>query len=127
MQQKLFHESIYDAMRDIVIGTGGMKAVGVDLWPSLSADKAGRDLADCLNPDNARTLDPVEMLWLLKRGRDAGIHTGMSFIARELAYAEPVPVDPETEKERLMREFIRESKASQARFARLEALIAKAA
>lgn len=127
MQQRLFHESIYDALRDIVTATGGYKKVGSDLWPSLAADKAGRDLSDCLNADNARTLDPVELLWMLKRGRDAGIHTGMAYLARELAYADPVPVDPESEKERLMREFVQESRESQARLARIEALISRSA
>ena len=105
-QHRLFHESIYDALRDIVVATGGYKKVGSDLWPSLSADKAGRDLNDCLNPDNARKLDPVELIWLLKRGRDAGVHVGMAYLCQDLAYAAPQPIDPETEIQKLQREFI---------------------
>lgn len=106
MQQKLFHDSVYDALRDVVNGTGGYKKVGSDMWPSLSADKAGRDLNDCLNADNHRKLDPVELMWLMKRGRDAGIHTVMAYLCQELAYAPPETIDPETEIQKLQREFI---------------------
>lgn len=127
MQAKLFHDSIYDALRAIVEGTGGFKKVGVELWPKLPADKAGRDLSDCLNASNARTLDPMEMIWLLRRGREHDIHTGMAYLCQELHYEAPKPVDPESEKERLLREVMNELRESRARQTRLEALLEKAA
>ena len=106
-QQPLFCESLYEALQAAVMGCGGYKKVGAELWPSLPVDRAGRDLSDCLNPDNARKLSLDELMSLLGRARREGIHTAAAFVMRDAGYADPVPVDPETEKERLQREFIR--------------------
>lgn len=48
---------------------------------------------------------------ILRMGHQAGCHAGMVFIARELGYADPVPVEPEDEVARLQRDFIEASKA----------------
>jgi hypothetical protein len=34
MQQALFHESIQDALREVIRAAGGSKIVGCELWPS---------------------------------------------------------------------------------------------
>lgn len=110
-QPALFHESINDALRDIVKHLGGVKKVGSDMRPDLTIDNAGRWLADCLNDDRREKLSPDQVLYLLKRGREIGSHGAMAFIASECGYAAPQPIEPEDEKAALMRQYIEMGKA----------------
>lgn len=105
-QQELFVETIYEALDAIVKGTGGLKKVGSELWPSMATDKAGRELADCLNPSHVRKLDLEEVMWLLRRGRECNVHVGINFISESCGYAAPTPIDHESEKQKLQREFV---------------------
>ena len=106
MQQPLFVDSIYEALQQTVMGIGGMKRVGAMLWPALPVDRAGRELADCLNQENARKLSLDEIEAIFRVGRESNVHIGMSFLAERCGYARPTPIDPETEKQRLQREFV---------------------
>lgn len=106
MQEELFHEDLNAALSHVIAGLGGMKRVGVELWPTQSADQAGRKLANCLNPDHAQHLHPADVIWILAEGRRQGIHSGMAFITRECGYADPQPVEPEDEAAKLQRQFI---------------------
>lgn len=106
MQEELFHEDIYAALSHVISAIGGAKHVGVELWPSLSADKAGRKVADCLNSDRAQQFHPDELVWILSEARKKGVHSAMAFITTECGYADPTPVEPEDEAAKLQREFI---------------------
>lgn len=125
-QQPLFCESLYEALQALVMGCGGYKRLGAELWPALSVDRAGRDLSDCLNPDNSRKLSVDELAHLLRVGRVNGIHTAAAYILRDCGYADPVPVDPETEKEKLQREFIQMGQTMQRLGARISELSERA-
>lgn len=105
-QVPLFVDSVYEGFDALVLGCGGYKKVAAILWPTLPVDRAARDLADCLNPDNARKLSLDEVMLLLQLGRSQGVHIAAAFINERAGYAPPVPVDPETEKQRLQREFV---------------------
>lgn len=111
IQESLFHESIYDALRAIVERAGGAKNTGMRLRPSKSADEAGRWLLDCLNPSRAERLSPEDLLHLLRIGRDVGYHGAMTYLAGEAGYRAE-PVEPEDERARLQREFVEAVKAS---------------
>lgn len=106
MTAALFHESLSDALRECVQVCGGYKAVGRTLWPEKDADVAGRHLADCLNDTKREKLSPEQVLLVLRLAREKGCHAGMNFIARDLGYADPQPVEPEDERAKLQREFI---------------------
>lgn len=106
IQTALFHEDIYDALWDVVKYLGGAKRVGHDMEPKKSPEQAGRWLANCLDKSRAEKLDPEQVLYLLRRGREEGCHIAMAYINRECCYAEPVPVAPEDEKARLQREYV---------------------
>lgn len=105
-QPALFHESINDALRDLVAALGGAKAVGARMRPELPADHAGRWLADCLNDGRREHLSPAQVVWLLREGRAAGHHHAMHWLAGEVGYAAPPPVEPEDERIRLQREYV---------------------
>lgn len=105
-QTTLFVESIEEALRDCVNALKGPKNVGVMLWPELSADRAGRDLADCLQPDAARKLSLDQIELLIRAARAQSCHAPLTYLCQANSYAAPVAVDPETEVQRLQREFI---------------------
>jgi hypothetical protein len=110
MNASLFHESLADALRECIAVCGGLKAVGKVLWPEKDCDIAGRLLADCLNEAKREKLSPEQVLLLLRSAREKGCHAGMAFIARDLGYADPQPIEPEDERAKLQREFIESTK-----------------
>ena len=120
-QEPLFFDSIYEAMKSIVIRGGGNKVVGCKLRPSKSPDAAGRWLADCLNPHREERLDPEDFIALLRIGRELGHHAAMNYIAGEAGY-QALPVEPEDEKARLQRECVESVKALGVLVAKLERL-----
>lgn len=121
-QQALFHEDIWQALRDCVSALGGSKKVGLLLRPEIDAQTAGRWLLDCLNPERKEKLCVEQMMLVLREARKVGCHAGIAFIARDAGYADPQPLNPEDEAAQLKREFIASVKASQAIAARLERL-----
>lgn len=111
MQEELFHEDVNAALSHAISALGGNKAVGSDLWPSLSADQAGKKLSTCLNTEHAQHLKPDELIWILGAARKVGVHSAMAYITTECGYADPSPVEPEDEAAELQREFIRAQEA----------------
>lgn len=110
-QESLFYESLYDALKEVVRVAGGAKHVGSLLWPSKTADAAGRLLLDCLNEDRPAKLSPEDVLFLLRLGRERSCHAAMNYLTRESGYSDPAPIEPEDERARLQREFIEAQKA----------------
>lgn len=109
-QSALFHETINDALRELVASMGGTKAVGARMRPELPADHAGRWLNDCLNEARREHLTPEQLLWLLAEGRKSGSHAAITWIAGECGYSTPQPVEPDDERARLQREYIEAAK-----------------
>lgn len=110
-QHALFHESINDALKDVVRELGGLKSVAARMRPELSVDAAGRWLADCLNADRREHLTPEQTVWPLAAGRQAGAHMAINYIAAECGYSTPSPIEPEDERAKLQREYIEAAKA----------------
>ena len=106
MQTQLFYEAYEDAIRDTVMGLGGMKVVGNLLWPALPADDAGRKLAHCLNNEKRDKLSPGELQLIRREARRAGVHILAHYEARDAGYTTPQPVCPVDEAAQLQKEFI---------------------
>lgn len=122
MNPSLFHESLADALRECIVSCGGMKAVGTLLWPEKEADTAGRRLSDCLNDSKPEKLAPEQVLLILRLAREKGCHAGMVYIARDLGYADPQPIEPEDEKAKLQREYIEAARSMSKLAQRIERL-----
>ncbi len=105
MQTGLFHESLEDALAEIVGMCGGRKAFAAAMWESKSARDAHNKLDACLNRERPEKFDLDEVLYILRAGRAAGCHSAMAFIANACGYTEPQPVNPEDERAKLQREF----------------------
>lgn len=116
-------ESLNDALIACIKAAGGSKQVGPLLWPEKAPDSAQRALLDCLNEDRPAKLSPEQVLLILRLAGAKGYHDGMNFIAADLGYGTPVPIEPRDEVADLMREF----NASVERQAALAEKIQKAA
>lgn len=121
-QPALFVESLNDALRDAVRACGGAKVVATKLWPEKTPDAAARLLADCLNEHRSERLTPDQLMLVARLARERGCHVVMQYMCAELAYAAPVPVEPETELAGLLREYLSTRKASDKLEQRIEKL-----
>lgn len=122
MQYGLIHESINDALHEVVQATGGAKKVGAMLWPELPIDQAAGRVRDCLNHDRREKFSPEQVVLIGRMGREVGCHAVATYFARECGYADPTPIEPEDEIARLQREFVEATKALGAMAARIEAV-----
>lgn len=120
-QQPLFCEDIYEALRTIGQAYGGSKKIGSLLWPDKPIDKASELWANCLNRTRPEKLDPEQLMLVLKVGRDIDCHAGIEFISGECNYKYEV-IEPEDEKARLQREYIKAVKKLSKLSSKLEGL-----
>ncbi|RYF58462.1 MAG: hypothetical protein EOO27_12495 [Comamonadaceae bacterium] len=115
-------ESLSEALVECIRACGGSKQVGPLLWPEKAPDAAQRLLLDCLNEDRPAKLSPEQLLLVLRLARQRGHHGGINYIAGELGYGTPVPIEPRDEIADLQRQYI-ETARSMARMAdRIEKL-----
>lgn len=98
-------ESLNDALIACVKACGGSKQVGPLLWPEKTPDSAQRLLLDCLNEERPAKLSPEQLLLVLRMARAKGYHGGIEYIATDLGYTEPSPIEPRDEVSELMRAF----------------------
>lgn len=110
-QSFLFHESLADALKEVISVAGGTKSVAAKLWPEKTPDAAQRTLLDCLNENRPEKLSPEQVLFLMRLGREIGCHAAINYISRDAGYSDPQPIEPEDEKAKLMREFVAAQKA----------------
>jgi hypothetical protein len=98
-------ESLNQVLIDCVKAAGGSAVVGAKIFPEKAPLGAQRTLLDCLSEDRPAKLSPEQVLLVLRLAREKGYHEGMNFIAADLGYGTPVPIEPRDEVADLMREF----------------------
>ena len=122
-QSALFHERIEDALDEVIRNIGGRKAVAAIFWP----DKAQRDqhnsIDHCLDPKRREKFSPTQVLFIAKKGREAGCHALINYINSECGYAPAQPIEPEDELAALQRNFIESVKAQSRMADRIETLL----
>lgn len=114
--------TINDALIDCVKAYGGSKCVGPLLWPETTPDAAQRKLLDCLNEDRPQRLTPGQAVLVMRLARAKGCHEGIEALARELGYAQPVPITPRDEQAELQRQFIESTRLQAELVERMERL-----
>ncbi len=97
------YENVNEVLIDCVKACGGSKVVGIALWPAKGVEAAQRNLLACLNADRNEKLSPDEVLLIARMAREKGCHLYMEFLAADLGYTVPAPVDPEDELAELLR------------------------
>lgn len=99
MQSALFHERIEDAIDEVIRVCGGRKKFASEMWPDKPQRDAHNLLDACLNPDRREKLAPTQLLYIARRGQEAGCHALMQYIAQDCGYeARPVARDEEVDR-----------------------------
>lgn len=107
-------ETFHEALIECIKAAGGTKVIAAQLWPAKAArnlDDARRYLTACLDPERAEKLSLDELLMVLRAAREKGCHVGLEFLAAELGYAPPQPIQPQDEADHLRRQFIQSTHA----------------
>lgn len=112
----LWVESIEEAIAEVSRACGGRKKLATEMWPSLPPREAHNRFDACCNPERREQFHPTDILYIARRGREAGCHALMFFIARDTGYTDPAPAEPEDELKTLLREYL----ASRKREGKLE-------
>ncbi len=99
------HEHLADALAAAVQHLGGAKAAGVQIWPDLPADAAGRRLRDVLNPDRAEKLSLDQLVLLIRLGAAQGCHAPMQWLAQAVGYESVRPMNQDAERAALRRQM----------------------
>lgn len=121
-QESLWHDTWEDALRAVVSALGGPKKVANALWPSKAITEGARYLNHCLDPERPEKLGLDELVWILREGGRANVHTGMAFLTAATGYEDTRPKNPETERDKLQREFIASVQSQQRLLKQMEAL-----
>lgn len=116
-QDTLFHEDFREALKHVINAMGGPKKVGSEINPALTPDRARSWLSNCLDENRAEKLDLEQVVMILAMARKAGVHSAFAFLAGECGYEAPRTVEPEDERDALMRQFIKATE-TQAQIAR---------
>lgn len=121
MQSALFHERIEDALDEVIRVCGGRKKFACDLWPDKPARDAHNLLDACLNPERRERFSPSQVLFIARRGHEAGCHAFMSYFAQECGY-EAKPITKAEEVDRLTTVVEQSTKTLASALATLERL-----
>lgn len=121
-QDQLFYDRIEDAIDEVIRATGGRKKIAVELWPAKPARDAHNRLDACLNHERPEKLAPHELVFVAKKGREAGCHALMHYLADECGYDRPKPRNRLQEKASLQEEFIKHVRVMERISKRIESL-----
>ena len=103
---QLFHETLNDALREVLAACGGAKQVAAKLWPEKTMDTAHKQLLDCMNEARDARLDPDHLRMVLRMGRAVGCHAATNWLLRDVGYEDARPIEPEDQKAALQRDYI---------------------
>lgn len=126
-QQTLWHDTPEEALRALVDGLGGPKAVGAQLFPEKTMEDARRTVLKWCDAERNDKPSLEQLLFLLKKGREQGCHVFAAFLMSQAGYAEPTPVEPRDEAAELQRAFIRSVAEQKALLERLQRVQVRAA
>lgn len=105
IQPALFHDRIEQALDEVITACGGRKKFAVAMWPDKPARDAHNLLDACLNPERRERFTPDQLVFILRRGREVGCHSGMRYLCGESGYSDPVPLNPSDQAAELQRAF----------------------
>ena len=124
LQNKLFHESVEDALTTDVLAAGGYKRVGHTLRMDLSPEHAAAWLRACLNVERAEKLSPGHVLQIKRMAKEAGSTAAIQYEGEQLHF-QVTWIEPEDELAKLLREYLGDQQKQGHRKDRIDALIAR--
>lgn len=121
----LWNDTIESALIDVlrgVYGRGWAQKAAAEMFPTDDPINKGKWLEKALDRDRDEKLSLSDLLWILRKGREHGLHAAMFFLADECNYSRPVTTDPADKKAELQREFIQAVKLAESIGKRLEGM-----
>lgn len=115
-------ESFGDALVEAIKALGGSKKVGADLWPAMEVGAAQRKLIACMSDSRPEKLSTDEVMFVLRKAREAGCHVAIEWLCAELAYSRPQPIARADARERIQLEVLSATKTLTAALAQLQLL-----
>jgi hypothetical protein len=119
-QTALWHDTIEDALRDVVAALGGPKKVASEIWPAKPVQDAARALNHALNSERPEKLGLSEVVFILRWASREDIHIAMHWLADACGYEQPRPVTREQQQTDLQAEILRNQQAILRAMGRLE-------
>jgi hypothetical protein len=99
--------SINSMLIECVKAAGGSKRVGPLLWPEKPVLDAQKLLLACLNEDRPEKLSPDQAFLIERLAKEAGSNVAIEYRCAAMSYSIPTPIEPEDERARLQRDFIK--------------------
>lgn len=122
-QNKLFFDTVYDALGSDILNAGGYKVVSGKLWPNMKQASAYARLKSCIDEHKDEKLDPEEVHAIAKMAKDAaGSSSYLAYTGQELN-CKYEDVEPEDELTALLREYLRDKQQQTKRESRIDSLI----
>lgn len=108
-QESLWHDTPEDALKAVlqaVYGRGWKQKAAADMWPTEDPSSKGDWLERALTQGRSEKPGLEDIRWILRKGREKGVHTAMHYFNDDAGYGPPVPVEPVDELAELQRRYI---------------------
>lgn len=103
-QNKLFFDTVYDAIGSDILDAGGYKVVAGKLWPSMKQASAYARLKSCIDEHKDEKLDPEEVHLIAKMAKVVTGSSNYLIYTGQECNCRYENVEPENELEQIERE-----------------------
>jgi hypothetical protein len=105
-QNRLFFDTVYDAIGSDILAAGGYKTVAGKLWPNMKQASAYARLKSCIDEHKDEKLDPEEVHSIAKLAKAAtGASSYLQYTGQELE-CEFTHIEPEDELTQMLRTYL---------------------
>lgn len=123
LQNKLFFDTVYDAIGADIVNAGGYKVVAGKLWPSMKPASAYARLKSCIDEHKDEKLDPEEVHSIARLAKEAnGNSNYLAYTAQELN-CKFEHIEPEDELTQLLRSYLQTEEQQASKKGRIDGLI----
>ena len=122
-QNKLFFDTVYDAIGSDILDAGGYKGVASKLWPNMKSASAYARLKSCIDEHRDEKLDPEEVHAIAKMAKaQTGSSNYLAYTGQECD-CRFENVEPEDELTSLLRTYLNDEEKQSQRKGRIDGLI----
>ena len=123
MQEPLWHDSLQDALRDILTAVykkGWAQKAAADMYPTEDPTAKGSWLQHALEKGRPEKPSIDDIIWIMRLGHKHGLHGAMYFLSDEIGYSRPAAIQPEDQYDELTKQFIAAAESIESTVKRME-------